>query len=346
MNSRIERQRTARRIRLISVGGTVGLLLLFRIILPLMKMEYTVISDWLLERAEELSLVEKKAKQEKKVEPQPVEKPRPVRTVAARTRSVRTTVRTQSLPETSQNMPSVLLSDRSPRRQGRTTELRDVSVRTDIAPGAVEGLNVRTVNVEDIGGGNGRDVGGSISPGERGVGRDRGAVVGSALAPGGGSVPSLTGSGDQVSNVIIIPRETGGSTRRPDNAAIIDWIEKHQKALPYTLRGQENLDQKPGDVTTWLGFEDGEGNKYTLYLLGRRGVPPLINIFLVKGGKGTLLVDQGIKSVSALFKHGSVWSKNDDLVPQLNDLPPGDAKAKQMMNVFNAWWSQTQAKER
>jgi hypothetical protein len=126
---------------------------------------------------------------------------------------------------------------------------------------------------------------------------------------------------------------------------IIDWIEKHQKPVPVALQKPENLNQMPGDVTTWVTFMDTDNQQYTMYLLGRKGDPPQLNIFLKYQREGTLLQDLGAKGVNEVFKHGDAIGDFDKLTVQLSLLPPGSQKAREMMAIFQAWWEQIRKAE-
>ncbi|RJP82331.1 MAG: hypothetical protein C4524_00850 [Candidatus Zixiibacteriota bacterium] len=211
-----------------------------------------------------------------------------------------------------------------------------------VRPGLSGGLQVSVPGGDGEGGtGRGREVGGGS--GQR---RVRSGGLGTPEpGPSGGlaMVDPESGPG----------REQGGDRRgvpeRPEKYAptkgvpispIIDWIEKHQKSIPVTLRTPENLNQIAGDVTTWVEYTDPQGRRYILYLLGRRSTPPQLNIFVRQDGEGTLLQDLGAKGASESYKHGRVAGAPDNPTVQLELLPPGDPRAGQMMSVFTAWWAQ------
>lgn len=78
-----------------------------------------------------------------------------------------------------------------------------------------------------------------------------------------------------------------------------------------------------------------------MYLLGRKGTPPQLKIFLVTGNEGTLLQDLGAKGASEMFKYGTVALSPDQskvLLVDLQLLPAGHPKASEMMSVFTSWW--------
>jgi|GEM_PF-3184951 len=156
-----------------------------------------------------------------------------------------------------------------------------------------------------------------------------------ALATGAPKVPDVESSSPRIVIPASPPKvETVVAALNP----IIDWIEKHQKSVPVTLQRPENLNQMPGDVTTWVTFNDTKNQQYTMYLLGRKGDPPQLNIFLRTQHEGTLLQDLGAKGVNEVFKHGVAVGDSDNLTVQLSLLPPGSPKAREMMAVFQAWW--------
>ncbi len=133
-----------------------------------------------------------------------------------------------------------------------------------------------------------------------------------------------------------------GAVAPPENwSPIISWISKHQKDIPVTLQKPEILNQRPGDVTTWVEFDDEASAHYTLFLLGRQGHPPQLNIFLVTNGNGTLLQDEGAKGESEVYKFGSATGNPSNPTVQLDLLSPGKPEAKRMMRVFVAWWNHT-----
>jgi hypothetical protein len=159
---------------------------------------------------------------------------------------------------------------------------------------------------------------------------------------GGGGVPNLIPGGGQKEQGVAIPKIK--ATPHPAQVQInpiIAWMKQNQKVIPVVLRRPENLNQLPQDVTTWVTFEYEDGNKYTLYLVGRESNPAQLNIFLRCGGIGTLLQDMGAKGSSESLKSGIVNGPDENPTVQLQLLPAGDVRAKRMMNVFQSWWAQT-----
>ena len=138
-----------------------------------------------------------------------------------------------------------------------------------------------------------------------------------------------------------------GVAAPPQNVSpVVEWIATHEKTLPVTLQKPEVLNQKPGDVTTWVDFDDEYGRHYTLFLLGRYGHPAQLNMFLVTGGWGTLLQDEGVKGESEVYKHGTATGNPNNPTVQLELLSPSQPEAKKMMRVFTAWWNQIKAIEK
>lgn len=183
-----------------------------------------------------------------------------------------------------------------------------------------------------------------------GNGHGRGSRLGDGMGRGepklgGGSISAPTLGGDAGTPrlaVVRVPATPAEVNMNYDRNPLIEWIEQNSAPLPRVLQTPENLDQKPGDVTTWVQFTDAEGNQYAMYLLGRRSQPSQLNLFLVTNGTGTLLQDQGAKGASEVFKFGKVTGNGSDLAVQLQQLPPGRREARAMMAVFNAWWKQAQ----
>jgi len=202
--------------------------------------------------------------------------------------------------------------------------------RADVPPG----VPIRTGR--GIGESDGDDEGGLAKRGR--PGRQVGSgVPGPTLASAAGAlqIPDMESSRPRIIIPAVPPREESVvASLNP----IIDWIEKHQSSVPVTLQRPENLNQMPGDVTTWVTFSDTENQEYTMYLLGRKSDPPQLNIFLRTLHEGTLLQDLGAKGVNEVFKHGVAFGDADNLTVQLSLLPPGSAKAREMMAVFQAWW--------
>jgi hypothetical protein len=187
-----------------------------------------------------------------------------------------------------------------------------------------------------------RDIGGEGSGSGRGRQFNPGMSGPAIVSGGAGPGVALESGGPR----IVIPKtppkdKPVGTSINP----IIDWIERHQKPIPVVLQRPENLNQMPGDVTTWVIFMDTEDQEYTMFLLGRKGDPPQLNIFLKYQREGTLLQDLGAKGVNEVFKHGDAIGDFDKLTVQLSLLPPGSQKATEMMAIFQAWWAQARKAE-
>lgn len=209
-----------------------------------------------------------------------------------------------------------------------------------------------------IGGGNGPRNGLGSGPGlgdghgdvrGNGGGRGRGSDGGSgdagddggdlqAFAPAPPAPGAIAGDKPKFDVVSVRPNR-GAIISKADRSPVVDWIERHQKPIPVTLGKPEILNRRSGDVTAWTEFDDEQGRHYTLYLLGRNSHPPQLNIFLVSGGKGTLLQDEGAKGESEVYKFGTASGDPRNPTVQLEQLPPGRPEAKQMMAVFTAWWN-------
>jgi hypothetical protein len=209
-----------------------------------------------------------------------------------------------------------------------------------------------------IGGGIGTGVGigmgsgyGPGSGGGRGGGRGYGDGSGDGDGIGDGEIAAL-GVSRSLPNaptqaprfdVITIRPNRNAVISKADRSPIVDWIERHKKPVPITLQKPEILNQRSGDATTWVEFDDQQGRHYVLYLLGRNSRPPQLNIFLVSIGNGTLLQDEGARGETEVFKSGSATGSADNPTVQLDQLPPGRPEAKQMMAVFTAWWNHVQS---
>ncbi len=195
--------------------------------------------------------------------------------------------------------------------------------------------------------GNRRGGGGTSGEGTDGYGSGRADGAGTDL----GDESSLVAEARQLAkpadlssqkpNVSVVNiSKYRGAVAPPENwSPIIAWISKHQKGIPVTLQKPEILNQRPGDVTTWVEFDDEADAHYTLFLLGRQGHPPQLNIFLVTNGHGTLLQDEGAKGESEVYKFGGASGNPSNPTVQLELLPPGKSEAKRMMRVFVAWWN-------
>lgn len=202
-----------------------------------------------------------------------------------------------------------------------------------------------------IGGHIGSGVGNRRGGGETGGGGTDGYDSGDGVGADLGEESSLVAEARQLAkpadlssqkpNVSVVNiSKYRGVVAPPENwSPIITWISKHQKEIPITLKKPEILNQRPGDVTTWVDFDDDAGLHYTLFLLGRQGHPPQLNIFLVTNGYGTLLQDEGAEGESEVYKFGSASGNPGNPTVQLELLPPGKPEAKHMMRVFVAWWN-------
>jgi hypothetical protein len=207
-----------------------------------------------------------------------------------------------------------------------------------------------------IGTGIGTGFGPGIGPGSgggSGGGRGRGHGLGDGDGEGDsdGGIAALAPSPKMTSAPIQTPPKFDVITVRPtrsatipkvDRSPIVDWIELHKKPVPTTLQKPEILNQRAGDATTWVEFDDDQGRHYVLYLLGRNSRPPQLNIFLVTEGRGTLLQDEGARGETEVFKIGTATGAGENPTVQLDQLPPGRPEAKQMMAVFTAWWNHVQ----
>jgi hypothetical protein len=352
MNNRAVRRADQRKLRIRAFGAAMAVFVFLWLLLPLMRFEYrgTTLVDREIERIlgikkeskkQEVKLEEKKPREEKQPERRKTvlsSHSRSNRNPAERTREVRLT-----------SVDRINIADNLPAGVGRRSlEGSDGRRRlTDDAGGMssgrrfssdLPGINISGEGGLDRSGGMGDEGGG----GRRRAGGDEGGVgrmhVGSG---GGGDLTSLGGKGLE-GDYIRIPDVSEATPPRVDRSPILDWIEKNQRPIPNTLKSPENLDQRAGDVTTWVRFKDGQGKEYVLYLVGRRSRPIQLNIFLVTGDSGTLLQDQGAKGATDVFKAGHVSGTAGNPVVHLERLPAGDPEAKRMMAVFNAWWAHTQ----
>ena len=192
------------------------------------------------------------------------------------------------------------------------------------------------------GGGRGGGSGGGVGRGTgRGVGdgdgdADDGGMLALAPAP---AAPGKVNAPQPKFDVVNVRPNRGAIITKADRSPVVDWISRHGKPIPVTLQKPEILNQRAGDATTWAEFDDEQGRHYTLYLLGRNSRPPQLNIFLVSGGKGTLLQDEGAKGESEVYKFGTASGDPHNPTVQMEQLPPGRPEAKQMMAVFTAWWN-------
>ncbi len=210
---------------------------------------------------------------------------------------------------------------------------------------------------EDLGGGIGYTSGRTRGNGYGGYGAGSGfGEGGEGDASGGVEHPLLADASDLAKpadlsgekpniNVVNVSKFKGAIV--PKNAwnPIIEWIVQHKKQIPVTLQKPEVLNQRSGDATTWVEFDDDANRHYTLYLLGRHGRPPQLNIFLITAGQGTLLQDEGAKGETEVYKHGTASGDPNNPTVQLEQLSPGKPEAKQMMRVFTAWWNHTKSRE-
>ncbi|MCX6601776.1 MAG: hypothetical protein NT025_09485 [bacterium] len=360
MISRAERLAAQRRIRVQAVAGGAAVFLLFWLLMPYLQYSYTAASP--IDREIERILAIKKPTKSDEPKPQDrkqVEKPKErVRAPNAAPLRHLSTPRPAGLSRPSslagRSLPSLSspgLAASPQRRLNPGSEgRRQTSNQGFTAPGGRR----LGADLPDVGlpGGNDERIGGLEEGNGNGSGSRRGNGSGAGGGPGriafggaGGGAPDIGLGGDGGGTIIRIPQQVEATPAKLDRSPIIDWIEKHQRDIPVALQRPECLDLRPGDVSTWQEFQDSQGKKYILYLVGRPSHPAQLNIFLLSGTRGTLLQDEGARGQTDVFKTGRVTGSGADIAPRLERLPAGHPEAPRMMSVFNAWWNQTRNRD-